>query len=80
MKHNNGGIMTDDKPVACFYAYDHRESEMYVHLYDFAVAVWEIKNTVRSWRKHGHDFTDADMAINKVYDMICQATAELPEE
>ena len=66
----SGGDMSEDRIIATFNAYDYDEATDHANLYKYIGALLAIRERVRSWRKHGHDFKSADAALDEVYALI----------
>lgn len=45
---------------------DYNEHRIYLEALQVRVAVNELLNDLRNWRKHGHTFTTPDAVIDKV--------------
>lgn len=60
----------DDKIIATFNAYDYDEARDYANIYKYIGALSNIRERVRAWRKHGHNFGSADAALDEVYALI----------
>lgn len=68
MRHKEDNI--NNKLIATFNAYDYDEARNYANLYRYIGALLAIRERVRAWRKHGHDFKSADAALDEVYALI----------
>ena len=60
MRHKEDNI--NNKLIATFNAYDYDEARNYANLYKYIGALLAIRERVRAWRKHGHNFKSADAA------------------
>ena len=60
----------DDKLIATFYAYDPDTAFQYLNAGLYHAALSAIRERVRTWRKHGHNFKTADAALDEVYAVI----------
>lgn len=51
-----------------------------VHMGDAFCALDEIRNQLRTWTKHGHEFKTADECLDAVRDMFYSAIEHIPME
>jgi len=61
-----------------FDGYDERSELLTaVHAVDYAVACEEIRNHIRGYWKHGHNFKDVDEALDEIYQFVCEAIPQI---
>ena len=46
------------------------ECDIAFHAMDFALAIQDLDNELRGWLKYGHEFKNADEAMEKIRDVL----------
>jgi len=62
--------------VATFHAYDQSTVELYTQAPALYSLVWDLKQDLRNYLKHGHSFKTVEEALDFMYDRLCESFKE----
>lgn len=66
-----------EQPVlAAFYAREPADIDLYAHAQQMAIIIDDMAQQLRAWEKYGHDFKDADEAVEKIRDYFSELCGE----